>query len=72
MSKLVHAKMPHDLHHPQWIDVVSHKMKSLFHFWYQNWQTRRQLAMLTDEELRDVGMTESQRMEELNKYFWEP
>ncbi len=74
MSKhhFVHAKMPHFAHRSEVSISLIFRMKELFHFWRQNWQTRRQLAMLTGEELRDVGMTESQRMEELNKFFWEP
>lgn len=44
--------------------------QSLLH-WKQNWQTRQQLASLNEDELKDVGLTESQRQEELNKFFWE-
>lgn len=39
--------------------------------WKQNWKTRRQLASLSADELKDVGLTEAQRQEELNKFFWE-
>ncbi len=67
-----HAKLPHFAHRPEQMNTLFGKMRHMFFVWKQNWMTRRQLAMLNDEELRDVGMTEAQRQEELNKYFWEP
>lgn len=67
-----HARLPHFAHRPDQVNSLIGKVKHMFIVWRQNWITRRQLAMLNDEELRDIGMSESQRQEELNKYFWEP
>ena len=38
--------------------------------WAENARTRRQLAELTDQQLADIGVSRSERMEELDKPFW--
>ena len=69
---LVHAKIPQYAHRPDRDQSTFAHLKHMLLSWKQNWQTRRQLAQLSAEDLRDVGLTESQRQEELNKSFWEP
>jgi uncharacterized protein YjiS (DUF1127 family) len=39
--------------------------------WKLRQKTRNQLACATAEVLRDVGISESQRLIEVNKSFWE-
>ena len=38
--------------------------------WAANARTRRHLAELTDQQLADIGVSRSERMEELEKPFW--
>lgn len=40
-------------------------------FWYQLSQTRMHLARLEDWQLKDVGLTQEQAMQEAAKYFWQ-
>ena len=68
----VHAKIPQYAQRPERDPSGFSYIKHLLMMWKQNWQTRRQLAQLSAEDLRDIGLTESQRQEELNKSFWEP
>ncbi len=39
--------------------------------WYQRSKTRARLTELTPRLLRDVGISEDQRLREINKFFWE-
>jgi len=39
--------------------------------WLRNHQTRRSLLALTDQQLKDVGITKNQAIEEAAKHFWE-
>ena len=39
--------------------------------WYQRSKTRARLTELTPRLLRDVGISEDQRLREINKIFWE-
>jgi uncharacterized protein YjiS (DUF1127 family) len=43
---------------------------ALIRAWQQRASTRRQLAALDDHQLADIGISPSERMEELNKPFW--
>lgn len=38
--------------------------------WQQRARTRRQLAALDDHQLADIGISRSERIEELEKPFW--
>ncbi len=38
--------------------------------WRQRARTRRQLALLDDRQLSDIGITTSERLEEVDKPFW--
>ncbi|AZZ43585.1 hypothetical protein C1896_00780 [Pseudomonadaceae bacterium SI-3] len=38
--------------------------------WQQRARTRRQLAALNDHQLADIGISQSERMAELEKPFW--
>ncbi|GAB6390426.1 DUF1127 domain-containing protein [Stutzerimonas marianensis] len=42
----------------------------LIHLWRQRARTRRQLAALDERQLADVGISHSERQDELNKPFW--
>lgn len=38
--------------------------------WQQRARTRRQLAALDERQLSDIGISSSERLEELRKPFW--
>jgi len=38
--------------------------------WRQRAHTRRQLAALDDRQLADIGISHSERLDEMNKPFW--
>lgn len=38
--------------------------------WQRNLRTRRQLARLDARQLADAGISEAQRLQELDKPFW--
>ncbi|HCJ30519.1 MAG TPA: hypothetical protein DHV63_14805 [Pseudomonas sp.] len=42
----------------------------LMRLWQQRARTRRQLAALDDRQLADVGISRSERLDELNKPIW--
>ncbi|MCJ0975194.1 DUF1127 domain-containing protein [Pseudomonas sp. PS1] len=42
----------------------------LFHLWRYRARSRRQLAALDERLLADVGISHSERQEELSKPFW--
>lgn len=67
----MHAKIPQYAQHPHHDESTFSHIKHMLILWKQNWQTRRQLAQLSAEDLRDIGLSEAQRQEELNKSFWE-
>ncbi|MFV0454428.1 MAG: DUF1127 domain-containing protein [Pseudomonas sp.] len=46
------------------------KLRFLLSLWRQRHRTRQQLATLDDHQLADVGISNSERIEELNKPFW--
>jgi len=43
----------------------------LLNVWYQRAHQRQQLAELTDDELRDIGVSRSEARSEASKSFWE-
>jgi len=69
---LMHAKIPQYAQRPHHDESMLLHIQHLLLLWKQNWLTRRQLAKLSAEDLRDIGLSEAQRQEELNKSFWEP
>lgn len=42
----------------------------LARLWRQRAHTRQQLAALDDRQLADIGISHSERLDELNKPFW--
>ncbi|MDU9409162.1 DUF1127 domain-containing protein [Pseudomonas sp. zfem001] len=38
--------------------------------WQRNRRTRRQLALLTEQQLADAGISTAEREQELTKPFW--
>lgn len=43
----------------------------VFKRWYENKRTRYYLAEMSPHLLKDIGITESERQEELAKKFWQ-
>lgn len=39
--------------------------------WYRVWATRRELAHLSDDALRDIGISREQAVEEARRLFWD-
>lgn len=57
----------------QFFSVADHliaRMCKTMHAWKQRKATRTDLARLSARELDDVGITEAQRLNEINKPFW--
>lgn len=46
----------------QWRARINH--------WHINWRTRRQLAQLNSYQLKDIGISHGDAMEEASKPFW--
>ena len=46
------------------------RVLQLLRHWQQRARTRRQLAMLDDRQLADIGISRSQRLDEVDKPFW--
>ncbi|MEH6651386.1 MAG: DUF1127 domain-containing protein [Motiliproteus sp.] len=46
----------------QWRALICH--------WQVNWRTRRQLAQLDSYQLKDIGVSHGNAMEEASKPFW--
>ncbi|WP_313087715.1 DUF1127 domain-containing protein [Pseudomonas sp.] len=46
------------------------RLAQRLHLWRQRAHTRRQLAALDDHQLADIGISPSERMNELAKPFW--
>ena len=47
------------------------RISSLLATWKRRHQTRRHLAHMSSYMLEDIGITEAERVEELDKFFWE-
>ncbi|QNH08254.1 DUF1127 domain-containing protein [Pseudomonas sp. B11D7D] len=43
---------------------------STLRHWQRNRRTRRQLALLTEQQLADAGISTTEREQELAKPFW--
>ena len=59
LSHPAHGKSLH------WLGLYS----TLRH-WHRNRRTRRQLALLTEQQLADAGISTTEREQELAKPFW--
>ena len=59
LSQLAHGKSL------QWLSLYS----TLRH-WQRNRRTRRQLALLNEQQLADAGISTAERERELAKPFW--
>lgn len=46
------------------------RLYALLRHWQRNWLTRRQLALLNEQQLADAGISTAQREQELAKPFW--
>ncbi|YCH46299.1 DUF1127 domain-containing protein [Pseudomonas sp. SA195] len=46
------------------------RIAHLLRLWQQRARTRQQLAALDERQLADVGISHSERQDELNKPFW--
>lgn len=38
--------------------------------WYRNWRTRKQLLALSSQDLKDIGITRVDALQEAKKPFW--
>lgn len=47
-----------------------HRVMQQLRLWQQRVRTRRQLAALDARQLADVGISHSERLDELSKPFW--
>ena len=47
-----------------------HRVLQQLRLWQQRMRTRQQLAALDERQLADVGISHSERLDELNKPFW--
>jgi uncharacterized protein YjiS (DUF1127 family) len=47
------------------------RVVQLIRLWQQRARTRRQLAALDDRQLADIGISHSERQDELSKAFWQ-
>lgn len=59
LPQLAHGKSLH------WLGLYS----TLRH-WQRNRHTRRQLALLNEQQLTDAGISQAEREQELAKPFW--
>lgn len=51
-------------------DMAS-RMHSTLHLWYQRARQRRQLGLLDDRQLRDIGLDRADARVEAGKPFWQ-
>ncbi|MFI8740859.1 DUF1127 domain-containing protein [Stutzerimonas zhaodongensis] len=47
-----------------------HRVLQQLRLWQQRMRTRQQLAALDERQLADIGISHSERLDELNKPFW--
>lgn len=45
-------------------------VKNGLRFWYRNWRTRKQLLALSSQDLKDIGITRVDALQEAQKPFW--
>ena len=51
--------------------VSNTNVSAIFRLWLRRANTRRQLKYLTEEQLRDVGLTKIDVLNETQKSFWQ-
>ena len=61
------AHFPSLPHQENWFGGLLHQLKR----WYQLSQQRQQLASMSDELLKDIGLTRADVMQESERHFWE-
>nr|WP_100549974.1 MULTISPECIES: DUF1127 domain-containing protein [unclassified Pseudomonas] len=59
LPQLAHGKSLH------WLGLYS-----MLRHWQRNRRTRRQLALLNEQQLTDAGISQAEREQELAKPFW--
>lgn len=47
------------------------RLKSRLSLYHRHYRTRRQLLLLSPDQLRDIGVTSEQAQMEAKKFFWE-
>lgn len=47
-----------------------HKVACILNQWQQNYRTRKALIKLSDEQLKDIGLSCEQAHKEASKTFW--
>ncbi|AVA21731.1 MULTISPECIES: DUF1127 domain-containing protein [unclassified Rhizobium] len=54
------------------VSRLAHRLVDAFAVWLQKRESRWTLRYLTDDELRDIGLTREEAMDEVNKsFFWD-
>ncbi|MCP3689162.1 MAG: DUF1127 domain-containing protein [Gammaproteobacteria bacterium] len=53
------------------IEEASAQVSATFKTWSTRSNDRRQLAQMSDRLLEDIGLTRSEIVPEINKYFWQ-
>lgn len=62
-----HAPLPHP---EQGTDLRWLSLYAMLRYWQRNLHTRRQLALLNEQQLADAGISTAEREQELAKPFW--
>jgi uncharacterized protein YjiS (DUF1127 family) len=74
--------LPHERRHPsapiaaavkglgRWLRLIARWMATAFAIWARRARSRRELAELSEAELRDIGLTRADVMGETSKPFW--
>ena len=55
----------------QRIEAAAKKVRGALSTWVSRAEERRQLGMLSDHLLKDIGITRVEVSVEINKYFWQ-
>ena len=53
------------------IRSFSDRITKTFAIWKRRHETRRHLAHMSSHMMADIGITEAERLDELDKFFWE-
>ncbi|WP_044875379.1 DUF1127 domain-containing protein [Pseudomonas sp. LFM046] len=62
-----HARFDAPAHHEGWLLAAWHKVRR----WEQLVYERDQLARMSDDMLKDIGLSRADVMEESERHFWE-
>jgi uncharacterized protein YjiS (DUF1127 family) len=55
----------------QRIEAAAKKVNATFSTWASRIEDRRQLSLMNDRLLADIGLTRTQVLVEVDKYFWQ-